>query len=288
VILRNLRYVGQSAGSAALRLLQSLAVCLLAAAPLAWWAALSGFRATLREVRQKEALASPEVRLRATWALLLVVSWVPVSLGGRFYEHYFLQLVPAVALLGAGPLEALLARAASWSRARRAGLAALGLLPAVGASGYATARGVLGQYPMQNPKVIAIGAWARGATAPGDRLFVWGHYSPIYLAAEQQPGTRYITTSWHLGNFDPQHIDDGVDLRRFRSDRDVRQTLDDLTLRKPAWIIDTTPTDIHAWHRMPLSLLPDLDAAIEAGWEPVGATPGGARVLRLRRGQSTM
>jgi hypothetical protein len=91
-----------------------------------------------------------------------------------------------------------------------------------------------------------------------------------------------VTTSWHLGNFDPEHIDDRTDLRAFRSERDVNQTLDDLSCRKPEWIIDTTPTDIHAWHRMPLSLLPELESAIEAGWEPVAATPGGARILRRR------
>lgn len=282
VFLRNFRYVGQNAGSTAARLLQSLAVCILGAAPLAWWAALAGGREALRDVRTSGALASPEARLRVTWALLLAVSCVPVSLGGRFYEHYFLQFVPAVALLGAGPLEALLARAAAWTRPRRAALAALAVLPALGSTGYATARGLLGQYPLQNPKVQAIGAWMREHTAPGATVFVWGHYSPIYLAADRPLGTRYLTTSWHLGNFDPSHLDNGVDLRRFRSDRDVKNTLDDLARRRPDWVIDTTPSDIHDWHRLPLSLLPDLEAAIAAGWAPVGEMPGGARVLRRR------
>jgi hypothetical protein len=241
--------------------------------------AVRGFKTAVKEA---PSAPSPEARLRATWALLLVVSWVPVSLGGRFYEHYFLQLVPAVALLAAGPLDALVTRAASWPPARRALLVVLAVGPAIGATGYVTARGILGQYPMQNARVRAIGEWARAATRPEDRLFVWGHYSPIYLAADRLPGTRYITTSWHLGNFDPQHIDDSVDLRRFRSERDVKQTIDDLTQRKPEWIIDTTPSDIHSWRRLPLSLLPDLEATIDAGWEAIGETPGGARILKRR------
>lgn len=282
VILRDLRYVGQSAGSPVLRFLQGVFVCLIAAAPLAWWMAITAAWAALRDSPRSSA-SPPEDRLRFTWALLLLVSWVPVSLGGRFYEHYFLQFVPAVALLGAGPLEAILARARrSWSRAERAGLAALALVPALGSVGYATARGLLGQYPLQNEKVEQIGAWVRANTAPDARLFVWGHFSPIYLASDRMPGTRYLTTSLHLGNFDPHHLDDSIDLRRFRSDRDVRQTLDDLRRRRPEWVIDTTPADIHDWHRLPLSLVPELNAAIEAGWEPVAASPGGARILRRR------
>jgi 4-amino-4-deoxy-L-arabinose transferase-like glycosyltransferase len=281
VILRNVRYVGQSSGSAALRLVQAVVVCIVLAAPLAWWSALVGLRVSMRDAVARATDDAP-ARLRATWALLMIVSLVPVSLGGRFYEHYFLQLVPAVALLGAGPLEALLARARGWSRGRKVALAVLAFGPPIGAVGYATARGVLGQYPLQNERVRAIGAWARASTAPDARLFVWGHFSPIYLAANRLPGTRYITTSWQLGNFDPQHIDDAVDLRRFRSDRDVAQTIDDLRRRKPDWVIDTTPADIHAWHRLPLRLLPDLERAIDEDFVPIVASPGGARVLERR------
>jgi hypothetical protein len=290
VVLRNLRYVSQSAGSSALRLLQSLAVCVLAAAPLAWWAGLAGFRGALQDARGRltadpprpRPYSTPSSRLRATWAVLLLVTVVPVSLGGRFYEHYFLHFVPAIALLGAGPLDALLEDARAWPRARRAAIAALALLPAIGSVAYATARGLLGQYPLQDKRVQAIGAWVRANSAPDARLFVWGHFSAIYLASARLPGTRYVTTSWQLGNFDPQHIDDSIDLRRFRSERDLQQTKDDLARRRPEWVIDTAPADIHSWHREPLSLLPDLEAAIDAGWERVDASPGGARILRRR------
>ena len=283
VLIRNLRYVGQGAGSAGLRLLQSMVVCLLLAAPLAWWAALSGGLSALREARAGKGLETPGARLRLSFVLLLAVSWIPVSLGGRFYEHYFLQFVPAVALLGAGPFAALLAGWNARSSRARAGLAALLILPALGSIGFGFARGALGTYPLQHPQVQAIGAWVRAHSAPDARLFVWGHFSPIYLASERLPGTRYLTTSWHLGNFDPEHLDDSVDLRRFRSDRDVQRTLDDLAAHPPALVIDTAPADIHSWHRLPLSLVPALEAAIERGWGEV-ARPGGARVLERRPG----
>ncbi len=281
VIVRNVSYVGQGAGSALWRLAKSLAVCVLLGAPLAWWAALAGFAEAARSALSRASLSSPAARLRVTLALLLAVSWVPVSLGGRFYEHYFLQLVPAVALLGAGPLAALAAGFSARPRATRAALLAVALLPAIGSVGYGMWRGLTGDYPLQDRRVALIGDWVRAHSAPSDRLFVWGHESPLYLAADRLPGTRYITTSWHLGNFDPAHLDDSIDLRRFRSARDVQRTLDDLAAHPPALVIDTAPANIHSFGRVPLSLVPALEAAIDGGWVEV-ARPGGARVLRRR------
>ncbi|MGZ6123850.1 MAG: hypothetical protein ACXWLR_02765 [Myxococcales bacterium] len=279
VLVRNFRYVGQSAGSTLLRLLQGAAVCVLGAAPLPWMMALRG---GAEAVRAPGGLSAAPIRLRLTWLALLIVSIIPVSLGGRFYEHYFLQFVPPLALLGAGPLAELLSRWHALRPGVRAALVALAAVPAIGALTYTTARGLLRDYPLQNPQVQAIGTWLRAHSAPDDRLFVWGHFSPIYLAADRLPGTRYVTTSWHLGNFDPQHIDDRVDLRRFRSDRDVRLTIADLRELRPEWIVDTTPADIHSWRRLPLSLLPDLEAEIARGWREVGRA-GGARLLQRRR-----
>ena len=278
VLIRNIRYVGESAGSAWFRLAQSLAVCVFASCLLPW---LMGSRAVLSILKRQDLLgqlAEPQYRLRIAWTILLVVSCVPVSLGGRFYEHYFLQFVPPLALLGAGPLEALLARWKDLPSARRAGWISLAVLPAIGSLAYSGARGVLRNYPLQNPQVQAIGTWLRRNSSPADRLFVWGHFSPIYLAAGRLPGTRYVTTSWQLGNFDPEHIDDRVDLRRFRSDRDTQLTMVDLKERRPEWIIDTAPANIHSWHKLPLSLLPDLESQIASGWKEV-TRAGGARLL---------
>ncbi len=281
VFARNFGYVSQGAGSALMRCLQSIGVCIVAAAPLAWWAALSGAASTLRSIRSRAELASPAARLRLIATALLAISFVPVSLGGRFYEHYFLQLVPAAAIVGAGPLATLVATLRTRRAATRAALTALALLPMLGNLGYVFARGVMHQYPLQNEKVIAIGDWVRANTTPSDRLFVWGHFSPIYLASERLPATRYLTTSWHVGNFDPGHLDDSIDLRRFVSQRDVERTVEDLAKSPRALIIDTSPADIHSWHRIPLTLVPGLDEVISRGWVEV-ARPGGARVLQRR------
>src|SRR5205814_9572303 len=131
--------------------------------------------------------------------------------GGRFYSHYFLQFVPVLALLGAREaLEAV----RRWPRLT----AAFCLLPAIGLGGFAVARGLGGTYPGQEPRARAVAAWLEQNTAPDERLFIWGHFSPIYLLSHRLPGTRFLTTSVHVGNFDPAHLPPGFDVGRYRSD----------------------------------------------------------------------
>jgi hypothetical protein len=283
VVVRNISYVGQHSGSTLVRGLRGVGLCIVAAAPVAWWVALTGVRSTLRALRSASALSTSGERLRATWVLLLVLSAIALSLGGRFYEHYFLQLVPAAALLGAGPLDDLLERAQGWSRARRASLLALAVLPPCFQLAYVTARGVLHEYPLQNSRVQQIGQWARTRTSPESRMFVWGHDSAIYLAADRLPATRYITTCWQLSMFDAEHITDDMDVRALRSRVDERWTLDDLARARPEWIVDTSPANLHSYGRLPMSLLPDLEAAIDVAYEPISLSPGGARVLQRRQ-----
>jgi len=54
-----------------------------------------------------------------------------------------------------------------------------------------------------------------------------------------------VTTSVHVGNFDPAHLPDGIDLAAFRSDRDVAFTLRDLETNRVPIFVDTAPAGIH-------------------------------------------
>jgi 4-amino-4-deoxy-L-arabinose transferase-like glycosyltransferase len=268
VVTRNLFYLAGTPDPPWARLGMSLAVCVAGASPLLWILAL------------REAFR-PWDAVRATLVSALVLTWIPVSLGGRFYEHYFLQFaVPLAVLAGAGADRLL----CSWSTVpawRRAGAVALLLLPVIGSVGWGFARGLRGEYPAQEPRTREVAAWLRAHAAPGDRLFVWGHYTPLYWLAQLAPGTRYLNTSVHMGNFDPAHLPDGFDLRPFRSDLDVRRTLLDLEARRPAWVVDTAPADIHHWSRVPLTVFPELKAYLDAHYVAVAA-PAKAVVYRRR------
>jgi 4-amino-4-deoxy-L-arabinose transferase-like glycosyltransferase len=267
-VFRNLHYVGGAPDPPWTRLLVSVSLCILGATPLLWILAV------------REAWR-PWDAVRAMLVSALLVTWAPVSLGGRFYEHYFLQFVPPLAVLAGVGGERLLA---SWPRLpawRRWGAAVLLLLPCVASVGWGFLRGVLGEYPAQEPRTREVAAWLRAHAAPGERLFVWGHYTPLYWLAQLDPGTRYLNTSVHMGNFDPGHLPQGFDVGPFESAVDVTRTLEDLETRRPAWVVDTAPADIHHWARVPLAKFPALEGYLLAHYRAVAA-PAGAVVYRRR------
>src|SRR5439155_787371 len=183
-------------------------------------------------------------------------SGAPGAAGGRFYEHYFLQFVPPLSILAAPGAAAIATR---WReiapRARAFALAGVGVPLAIWLA-FSWGRGIAGAYPEQEPRTRALAQWLRSHSAPGDTLFVWGHYSPIYTMSDRLPGTRYLNTSPHRGNFDPAHLPATFDPARHRAQRDVDATLEDLEKRRPSWFVDTSPAGIHLWARIPLSAFP--------------------------------
>src|SRR5258708_11281666 len=90
--------------------------------------------------------------IRFGLALTLWLTWIRVSLGGRFYEHYFLQFAPPLALLAAPGLVALWDRRGALRRWRSVALALALALPSIASLAVAIGLGVVGHYPSQNPK----------------------------------------------------------------------------------------------------------------------------------------
>jgi len=209
------------------------------------------------------------------------LSSIRVRAGGRLYTHYFLQFLPVLAILSA---PAALSLAGRWDYLRpwgRRALAFFALFPVIFWAGHGFVRGIAGLCPLQERRAVEIAGWLRRNTEPTDRLFVWGHYSPLYYLADRLPGTRYYASSVHVGDFDPSHLPDGFDPRPYVSERDVRQTIEDLSRSGTRWFVDTAPSGLHDWNRMPLSAVAELDGYVREHYELV-AEPAGARVYRRK------
>jgi hypothetical protein len=268
-LARNFRYAtAGSSGLAPGRAVAEIALC-LGAACVPWVLAA---RASLRP--------RPDLVWRAL-SVMLWLTWLPVAAGGRFYEHYFLQFVPPLSILAA-PDAAVLASHWRDLRPRIRGFALAGIgVPLAIWLAFSWGRGFAGAYPEQEPRTRALAQWLRSNTAPGERLFVWGHYSPIYTLSDRLPGTRYLNTTPHMGNFDPAHLPATFDPALHKAQRDVEATLEDLEKRRPAWFVDTSPAGIHLWDRIPLSSFPELARYRDEHYVEV-ARPGGAPVYRRR------
>ncbi|MBS2025157.1 MAG: hypothetical protein JST92_22380, partial [Deltaproteobacteria bacterium] len=93
VFTRSFAYAGQGATGGGLgRFAQSTLLC-VGATIVPWTLAARGSWAAI-----KSKLADP---IALAGVLFVWLTWLPVSAGGRFYEHYYLQFAPALALVGA-------------------------------------------------------------------------------------------------------------------------------------------------------------------------------------------
>jgi hypothetical protein len=230
--------------------------------------------------------ASQAAGVRRGLIACLWLTWIAVAVGGRFYEHYFIQFAPPLALVAAPNAAHLLSRWATLAPWKR-WLWGVGLgLPPVLCILWTVTLGLNGAYPAQEPRTRALAGWLQQHTSPDERLFIWGHYSPIYYLSDRMPGTRYITTSVHVGNFDPEHLDPDFDPSAFVSWRDVDDTVKDLEANQVAIVVDTAPSGIHGWNHFPLSMAPPLADYVRSHYSLVGEA-GGARIYRRNAGQAS-
>ena len=162
----------------------------------------------------------------------LVASALAVASPGRFYGHYFIQLLPALALvigMAASELRGVL-------RVRFAGPACAGAM--IGLT-FITLRATVPFYAPATPAARAsfrdpgpggvrqagaraIGLYLRAHTNAGDRVFVWGRESEIYFYSGRTPATRFL--------FDqPFWVDPAT----------LAQAIAQLRAHPPAYIADT-------------------------------------------------
>jgi 4-amino-4-deoxy-L-arabinose transferase-like glycosyltransferase len=117
-----------------------------------------------------------------------------VSASGRYFPHYFQQILPAVATLAAA---AIAGTGATPQRVRLVAGTALALVPllvaAVGFWRITPAEASQRIYPDNLFDVMpAIAAEVASQTAPGDRVFVFGAEPELLFLARRASATRYI------------------------------------------------------------------------------------------------
>ena len=234
---------------------------LVATAPL-WWAWASG-RALLDAHRRRLVDGLVALALLSAFA------------GFRFFPHYFVPIVFALAL-GAGPA------VARWCerplpRAGRVFLAAtlvLGL-------GFAAANAWLylggsGVYRETDPVYQAVAERLEADECfPGSRLFVWGWSPAFYYEAGlrgARPASRFaVLAQAGLTPYVPGNPDGAR--RREPDEADAPAhwdwLMDDLQQSRATYILDTSPAGLYRWDRYPLRDYPRLDTHVAEVFEPI-------------------
>jgi 4-amino-4-deoxy-L-arabinose transferase-like glycosyltransferase len=167
---------------------------------------------------------------------LVAASAIGAAAGARFYFHYYIQLIPPLALLAA-PFYASL-----WSGTTRPGHWLL--RPAVTYAWLAlTLIGFsishwLGLAPQR--ATSETGSYLLEHSSPNDRIFVWGQAPRIYLEARRRPACRFVVTfplTGYVFGWSAQSIPH-VDTRKWIVPGVWKSLAEDFAKHPPVYVVD--------------------------------------------------
>ena len=224
--------------------------------------------------RDKDEIWAGKTAERTALLGLLLASVIGAAAGARFYPHYYVQLIPSLALLAAPYYARLWSRTIQppyWLLRPKITYAWLVLTVILFSilhwTGLASRR-----VPSQ------AGQYLFTYSSPADRIFVWGQSSEIYLDARRRPACRYITTFPLTGYIFGGPIP-GFDTRS-RILPGAWATLEqDFARHSPTYIVDVQPDPKSAQYAV--KNFPILAEILTERYQPVAQTAEGV-IYRMR------
>ncbi|MCP3818416.1 glycosyltransferase family 39 protein [Streptomyces sp. A3M-1-3] len=195
--------------------------------------------------------------------LWLGASAAAVVLGFHFFGHYYLQLIPPLALLGTAALRVL-------PRDRLA----TALLTSAGGCALFLVWGLLAPRP-ELAHVQRLAAVVEASTGPGDRVLVWGIHPETYWLADRTPASRYLTAGLltnHSGGRDGPQVGE-----KYAIEGAWPVFTDELAEHPPALIVDDSRGKPFAPDR-----IPTLRRLLAGHYEPLTTVDGAVLYTRSR------
>lgn len=237
---------------------------------------LLGGAAAARALVRRRNLDDPSRldRLVAGW---LVVSLFATTVGGRFFGHYFYQVIGPLAILAA-PMALRL-----WISRRRLILGAAAFPAGMFLLLGIFHRPVMAAVGQADPDYRAMAAFLDANSRTEDRLVIWGNTPVLYFEAGRPLGCRFAFSNYQTG-LSPA--------TRTQSDPDADSSAnivpeswdmfeDDMVARRPRLFVDTSPGNLGFYGKYPPAKYPRLKALLDRDYISIGRV-GGAEVLALR------
>jgi hypothetical protein len=188
------------------------------------------------------AKAWPERRMHVDLWLWLGSAFVGVAVGEHFFGHYFFQMLPPLAAIGATQI------------------AQVTLRRTMAVAGATTTLWLAITVAMPRPDLPPykkVAAEVDHLSTPKQSVFVWGSYSEITWATDRPMATRFPHTNFVTG-IDQGHPTKGA----------FKDLCEDLDHSRPTIIVDTSPADLRDSGKVPLFSVPSL-ANMMASYQPV-------------------
>jgi hypothetical protein len=195
-------------------------------------ALIIGAGSALRDSQKMWAAKSAE---RLALLALLAASAIGTAAGARFYPHYYVQLVPSLALLAAPYLRAVFGQ----RTLRPIPAVAIGLWLALTVVSFSIAHWC---ELIARRKPTGIGQYLATHAAADDLIFIWGRSAAqYYLDAHRRPACRYVVT-FPLTGFIFCGPLSGVDTRQYIAPGAWTNLQEDFARQPPAYIADLYAT----------------------------------------------
>jgi 4-amino-4-deoxy-L-arabinose transferase-like glycosyltransferase len=224
--------------------------------------------------RDKSEIWAGKMPERTALLGLLAASAIGAAAGARFYPHYYVQLIPPLALLAASYYARLWSRTMQpphWLLRPRVTYAWLALTVITFSIIHLT-----GLAPRRLPSEV--GRYLFTHSNPEDRIFVWGQKVKIYLEAHRRPASRYITTFPLTGHIFGGPLP-GVDTRNRIVPGAWENLQQDFAKHPPTYIVDVQNDSKTA--QDPITNFPILAKLLKEQYQPVARTAEGM-IYRMR------
>ncbi len=184
----------------------------------------------------------------------LVGSALAVCIGGKFFGHYYIQLLPPLTILAAVSLAAWWQTSASMkyvTRLRVVVLAGIFIPPVI----YLATNWWEEQKRMQgeNRYFQNLAIEVRKLSKAGDKIFIWGRIPKLYYFSKRLPASRFITSNFVVGMNTYNYSERTARYDRAAWSRMWDWLLYDLATNRPKLIIDTSPQNFRQYGKYPIS-----------------------------------
>lgn len=193
--------------------------------------------------------------------LWFFLSLIPVSISGRYYAHYFYQLLPALCALAAMNAASFLKHPEQIRSFQWRSVFAFILIPVIFFWGLRLDyQCFLKKFPDDDIYLQKkVGLRLKKMGDPKDYLHVWGFATGIYFYSEMKANSRFLWNDWMTGRVPgPKSSRKGVQDQKFSYPLAWEKFWQDMKKRPPKFFVDTSPANIHGYKDYPLQKYPKL------------------------------
>jgi 4-amino-4-deoxy-L-arabinose transferase-like glycosyltransferase len=202
----------------------------------------------------------------------LVIVWLAgsalaVCIGGKFFGHYYIQLLPPLTILSAVSLVAWWeasdkVKYVKWRRA--VVLSGIFLPPLI----YLPTNWREEQKRMQGENLYFqnLAVEVQKLSGEEEKIFIWGRMPELYYFSRRLPASRFITSNFVVGMNTYNYKDRDAQDEHVMEARLLDWLLSDLMVNRPQLIIDTSPQNFRQYGKYPLAEMAPLQDFLQKNY----------------------